>query len=190
VNLTSFLRFTGVSSIITGVLFLSMVIWYNISSLEAIGSYLNLIGMAFLLLALVGIYLRQMNAIGIFGFIIFLISFIGAVLWSGFGWVGAFVVPALEEVAPEILSGSPPAMINLGMSLSMFTFFGGMLLYGLVTAWKGILPRGGALLLALVPILEFIPYGSTVAQPLAGVALIWLGYALWKGNYEEVGTGK
>lgn len=167
-----------------------MAIWYNISSLEAIGSYLNLIGMAFLLLALAGIYLRQMNAIGIVGFIIFLISFIGAVLWAGFGWVGAFVVPALEEVAPEIVSGDPPEMINLGLTLSMVTFFGGMLLFGLVTAWKAILPRGGALLLALVPILEFIPYGSNVAQPLAGVALIWLGYALWKGNYEEVGTGK
>lgn len=187
-NLSSFLRFTGVCSIIAGILFLSLAIWYN-TSLGQFGAYVNLIGMAFLLLGLVGIYLRQMNAVGILGFFIFILTFIGAALWTGFGWVSAFVVPVLEEVAPEILADAPPAPLNIGMSISMFSFFIGLLLFGLVTAWKRILPRGAAILLVLVPILDFIPIGSYVAQPLAGVALIWLGYSIWKGNYEEVGQG-
>jgi hypothetical protein len=186
--MTSFLRFTGVCSIIAGVLFLSLAIWYN-TSLGEFGSFVNLIGMAFLLLGLVGIYLRQINAVGILGFIIFIVSFIGAVLWAGFGWVGAFVVPVLEDVAPEILNDSPPALINTGITVSMIFFFVGLLLFGLVTAWKGILPRVPALIFVIVPILDFIPVGSYIAQPLAGVALIWIGYSIWKGNYEEVSPG-
>ena len=187
-NLSSFLRFTGVCSIISGILFLSLAIWYN-TSLGQIGAYVNLIGMVFLLFGLVGIYLYQMNAVGVFVFITFVLFFIGTALWMGFGWVEVFVIPALEEIAPEILADSPPALLNIGMFTSLIFFFVGLLLFALVTAWKGIHPRGAAILLVLVPFLDFIPFGSYVGQPLAGVALIWLGYSIWKGKYEEVGHG-
>lgn len=141
--------------------------------------------MAILPLGLFGIYLRQREAVGIVGFIVFVLSVIGTVMWAGFGWAGAFVVPVLEDLAPEILSDSPPGLINVGLMVSLVSFFIPILLLGLVTAWKGILPRGAGILLVIVPILDFIPYGSYVAQPLAGVSLLWLGYAIWKGEYQE-----
>jgi hypothetical protein len=183
------MRFTGLCSMIAGVLFLSLSVFYNVSSLSGIGSFVNLLGMALLALGLVGIYLRQMNAVGVFGFIVFLIAFIGTILWAGWGWAGAFIVPVLEDLAPELVKDVPPGLISTGMMISLLTFFGGLVLFGIVTALKGILPRGAAILLIIVPILDFIPYGSAIAQPLAGVALLWLGYAVWKGNYEEANTG-
>lgn len=188
-NLTSFLRFTGFCLFIAGILFLSTAIFYYVSSLERIGTYIDLIGMALLLLGLVGLYIRQMNEVGVVGLIIFLIAFLGAVLWAGAGWSTTFILPVLDEQAPQILSDPPPALIGTGYGVSLYTFFGGMLLFALITAWKGILPRVAAILLAVVPILDFVPFGHFVSQPLAGVALIWLGYSLWKGNYEDVSTG-
>jgi hypothetical protein len=167
---------------ITGLLFLSLAIWYN-TSLGGFGAFVNLAGMALLPLGLVGIYLCQREAVGVWGFIILVLAIIGTVLWAGFGWASAFVVPVLEDLAPEILKDSPPGLIGTGLMISLVTFFLPLFLFALMTAWKGILPRVAAILLVLVPILDFIPFGNYVAQPLAGVSLLWLGYSIWKGNY-------
>lgn len=180
-NVSSFIRFAGLCSIIAGILFVSLSIWYNIS-MDAFGSYVDLIGMLFLSVGLVGLYLRQVNAFGILGFFVFLLAFFGSIMWTGHSWVVSFLVPSLEKSAPALLD-NPPAGLMTGISLSLYPFFIGMLLFGILTAVKGVLPRWPAILLILVPILDFIPYGQIVAQPLAGIAFIWLGYALWKANH-------
>jgi hypothetical protein len=181
----SFLRFSGLSLIVTGVLFVSFAILYSISSLQPLAHYLNLIGMLFLLLGTVGTYLRQMHAFGILGFTTFLIYFLGAGMWTGFGWASAFVLPALEEHTPHLVSDSLPDQINIGLMISLISFFVGMLLYHLVTAVKAVLPRWPALVLVVVPIIDFIPFGNYLAQPIAGVAFIWIGYTLMNGKYED-----
>lgn len=177
-TMSSFIRFTGFCSVIAGLLFLSLAIWYNTSQ-EAFGSYLDLIGMLLLSLGLVGMYLRQINEFGLAGFIVFLLAFLGAAMWTGHSWVNAFLVPVLEESAPAVLD-DPPSLLMTGVSLSLYPFFLGILLFGLMTALKGVLPRWPAITLVIVPILDFIPYGSYVAQPLAGAAFVWLGYAMCK----------
>lgn len=179
-TLSSFIRFTGLCSVIAGILFVSLSIWYN-TGMHAFGAYVDLIGMLFLLLGLSGMYLVQAKAFGKAGFIVFLIVFFGAAMWTGHSWVNAFLIEVLEKAAPEVLE-EPPAKLMTGISLSLYPFFLGLLLFGLFTALKGILPRWPALILVIVPILDFIPYGSYVAQPLAGAALVWLGYSVWKGN--------
>ena len=181
----SFIRFSGLCLIITGVLFISFAILYSISSLKTMAAYVNLMGMLAFLLGLVGMYFRQMQVLGKFGFITFLIYFFGAGMWTGFGWFSAFAVPALEEHAPQLVSSSLPDQMNMGLIISLFSFFVGMFLFNLLTAVKGILPRWAALLLVIVPIVDFIPIGNYLAQPLAGVSFIWLGYSLWKGPYKE-----
>ncbi|MFJ5716218.1 hypothetical protein [Neobacillus sp. NPDC093127] len=108
----------------------------------------------------------------------------GAGMWTGFGWADVFVVPALGKHAPQLVNTLPEQM-NMGLIISLFSFFGGMFLFNLLTAVKGILPRWAALLLVIVPIIDFIPIGNYLAQPLAGVSFIWLGYSLWKGPYKE-----
>ncbi|MBT2689432.1 hypothetical protein J7I93_14660 [Bacillus sp. ISL-47] len=184
-TVSSFLRFSGLCLIFTGILFVLFAIMYSISSLRTLASYVNLIGMLFLLLGIAGMYVRQMQDMGKFGFIAFLIYFWGAGMWTGFGWSEAFVIPVLKENAPHLFSGSIPNQINIGLMISLFSFFIGMLVFNLLTAVKAILPRWAALILVIVPIIDFIPIGNYLAQPLAGIAFIWLGSSLWNGKYEE-----
>ncbi|MFF2447037.1 hypothetical protein ACFVSW_08025 [Neobacillus sp. NPDC058068] len=183
----SFIRFSGLCLIFTGVLFISFAILYSISSLKTMAAYVNLLGMLVLLLGIAGMYFRQMQILGKWGFITFLIYFLGAGMWTGFGWSDVFVVPALEKHAPQLVNTLPEQM-NMGLIISLFSFFGGMFLFNLLTAVKGILPRWAALLLVIVPFIDFIPIGNYLAQPLAGVSFIWLGYSLWKGTYKEEET--
>ncbi|WP_409275128.1 hypothetical protein V1499_07615 [Neobacillus sp. SCS-31] len=180
---SSFIRMTGLCGIISGLLTISLSVWDNIS-MGALGSYVSLIAMLFLLFALIGIYLVNAKQLGKPGFGVFLLTFFGAGMWTGHGWVMAFVVPVLEESAPAILE-KPPALLMTGVSLSLYPFFIGLILFGILLALKGILPKGAAILMILVPILDFIPYGSYVAQPLSGVAILWLGWVLWKEKYNK-----
>lgn len=177
-TVSSFIRFGAMSSIIAGILTVSLSLWYNIS-MEAFGSYVNLISMLFLVLGIVGLYLYQAKEFGTIGFIIFLLTFFGAIMWAGHGWVEAFMISILEETAPAILENPPPLLMT-GVALSLYPFFIGLLLFGLWTAIKGVLPRIPAIVLILVPIVDFIPYGFFISQPLAGVAIAWLGFSVWK----------
>lgn len=182
-SLSSLLRVCGILSVIGGLLFLAMPVWYNVSS--EVGAFVDLVGLVLLLFGIIGIYLRQIKESGLVGLITFIFALIGTVLWTSFKWASAFVVPVLEKQAPEIIN-TPADLLEIGMGISLFSFFIGWFLFALATAWKGVLPRWGAILLILAMITEFIPYGYYVAQPLAGLGFIWLGYFLWKGKYEEV----
>lgn len=149
--------------------------------MQAFSSYVDLISMLLLVLGIVGLYLYQAKEFGTIGFIIFLLTFFGAIMWAGHSWVNAFVAPILEKTAPEIIV-EPPTLLITGVALSLYPFFLGLLLFGLWTAIKGVLPRAPAVLLIVVPILDFIPYGYYLSQPLAGVAILWLGFSIWKGT--------
>ena len=63
--------------------FLSTVIWDS-TSLDEFGSFVSLAATVLLVFGLVGFYLRQITAFGVFGFIVFIITMIGTVLWAGF----------------------------------------------------------------------------------------------------------
>ncbi|OCA85817.1 hypothetical protein A8F94_13170 [Bacillus sp. FJAT-27225] len=178
---SGFLRFTGLCGMVSGVLILSLSVWYN-ASMEEIGSFVDLAGMLLLPIALIGIYLINMRNFGKLGFGVFLLTFLGAIMWAGHSWVNAFVVPVLEAAAPGVLEEVPPLLMT-GVSLSLYPFFVGLLLFGLFLALKGILPKGAGIILVLVPILDFVPYGSFLAQPLAGLSFIWLGYTIWSERY-------
>ncbi|WP_059173882.1 hypothetical protein [Bacillus sp. FJAT-27445] len=180
---SSFIRFTGLCGMVTGVLSFSLLFWYN-TSMERFGSYVDLIAMLFLLLALIGIYLVNAKHFGKVGFGVFLLTFFGAAMWTGHSWVNAFVVPVLEESAPAVLEKVPPLLMT-GVSLSLYPFFIGLILLGILLALKGVLPKGAGIMMVLVPILDFIPYGTYVAQPLAGIAILWLGHSIWKEKYNK-----
>jgi hypothetical protein len=183
-NKASFMRFSGICSVIAGILYLSLVIWSS-TSLDELGSVASLIATVLLVFGLVGLYLRQMNAFGLFGFIVYVITTIGTVLWAGFMWVGTFVLPVLQERAPELAKGAPPGLANVGLQISLYTFFISLLLFGFLTAVKRVLPRWAGIILILAVILNFIPFAQVVAPLLLGISLIWLGICVSKGEYEE-----
>ena len=137
-------------------------------------------------LGLVGLYAIQTEQAGTLGLIAFLVTVIGIVMIAGAQWGAAFLGPWLAEVAPEILDTEPSAFFIAGLVLSFLLFALGWLLFGLASLRARVLPRGASILMMVGAVLFFamlfleLP-GSTVVL---GVALAWMGYALWTGAGE------
>jgi hypothetical protein len=73
----------------------------------AIQQLLFLLGVVFVLLGLVGLYVRQSEAAGTLGLVGFLVAFAGTVLIAGFLWAGAFIAPALVDTLPPYTRRRP-----------------------------------------------------------------------------------
>lgn len=137
-------------------------------------------------LGLVGLYAIQTEQAGTLGLIAFLVTIIGIVMVAGAQWGAAFLGPWLAEVAPAILDTEPTGLFVAGFILSFLLLALGWLLFGLASLRARVLPRGSSILMMVGAVLFFamlfleLP-GSTVVF---GVALAWMGYALWAGAGE------
>lgn len=137
-------------------------------------------------LGLVGLYAIQTEQVGTLGLIAFLVSYFGIVMTAGAQWGAAFLGPWLAEVAPAILDTEPTGLFVAGFILSFLLFALGWLLFGLASLRTRVLPQGSSILMMVGAVLFFamlfleLP-GSTVVF---GVALAWMGYALWAGAGE------
>ena len=137
-------------------------------------------------LGLVGLYAIQTEQVGTLGLIAFLVSYFGIVTTAGAQWGAAFLGPWLAEVAPAILDTEPTGLFVAGFILSFLLFALGWLLFGLASLRARVLPQGSSILMMVGAVLFFamlfleLP-GSTVVF---GVALAWMGYALWAGAGE------
>jgi hypothetical protein len=138
-------------------------------------------------LGLVGLYAYQAENAGTLGLIGFVTLFTGTVLAAGSAWSEAFFGAWLAEASPELLDGDPAGVLVAGALLTLGLFALGGLLFGLASLRAGALPRGasvllmiGALLYPLLGLLE-VPFVGV----LFGVAVAWLGYALWSATAAE-----
>ncbi len=134
-----------------------------------------------LLVGLVGMYLHHSEAAGVLGLIGFLAALLGTSLVMGAFWSDLFVTPALAQEVPELLNAEePPALVDLGFTLSFSLFALGWLLFGLSVLRARIYPRAAALLLIVGAALTFIPLPATGI--VFSAAVIWLGFlALTRG---------
>jgi hypothetical protein len=199
---SNLIRWAGLSAIVGGVIyagiqpihppdFLSSVTttkWGIIISLKLTMCFLFLIGIA-------GIYVRQVEKagwLGLAGFVLFSLSW---ALQSGFVFAEIFILPPLASVTPQfvdsylgVVNGSPGEM-NIGAIIPAYAFVGilyllGGMLFGIATFRAGVLPRWPAGLLAvtaiLTPAAALFPHEIQrfAAMPM-GIAIAWLGYALW-----------
>jgi hypothetical protein len=202
-------RWAGLSAIVAGVIyagiqpihppdFLSSVTttkWAIIISLKLTMCFLFLIG-------IVGIYVRQVEKagwLGLTGFVLFSLSW---ALQSGFVFAEIFILPPLATVTPQfvdsylgVVNGSPGEM-NIGAIIPTYAFVGilyllGGMLFGIATFRAGVLPRWPAGLLAvtaiLTPAAALFPHEIQrfAAIPM-GIAIAWLGYALWSEERNKV----
>jgi len=145
-----------------------------------------IMAIALITLGLVGLYARQAEQAGSLGLIAFLVAFIGTLMVAGAQWSAAFIGPWLAEVAPELLDSEPSGVLIAGFMLSFALLALGWLLFGLASLRARVLPRGAAVLLMVGAALFFVililelPASTLVL----GVALAWMGYALWTGAGE------
>jgi hypothetical protein len=120
-----------------------------------------------------------------------------------FQFAEAFITPVLGSAAPTVAEAwlgmltSAPSEINLGVLPNVYLVNGlfymvGGLLFGIATFRANVLPRWAGALLALASVLPIVlssfvphPYDRIFAVPV-GLALAWMGYALWSGRRAQV----
>lgn len=162
------------------------------------------------LLGLAGLYARQVKEagwLGLAGYLLFSLFFAHTL---AFAFTEAFILPHLATASPTfvesflgIFNGNPGEM-DLGALPALYAVAGfgyvlGGLLFGIATLRAGILPRWAGGLLAVGAVAPFVlaqlphPLDRTFAVPV-GIALAWLGYALWSERREQAeeptpGTG-
>jgi hypothetical protein len=202
------IRWAGLSAMVAGICYVivglfhpleilstvTTIPWIIVHTLASAMCFFGIVGIA-------GLYARQVEKfgwLGLAGFVLFSLWF---AFMLGFTSVEAFILPPLAAVAPKFVEGflgmftSTASEVNLGVlpMLWMLTaplYMLGGLLFGIATFRAGILPRwaGGLLAVgtALGPVAALLPqeYKTVVAVPV-GLALVWLGYALWSERRKQ-----
>jgi hypothetical protein len=170
--------------------------WVVIQSLKFSMALLGLLGLA-------GIYARQVEKAGWLGLAGYLLFSLFYVFTAAMVFAQAFILPQLATQAPQFVEGflgvitSAPSEVSLGPIPTIYKltglagYFLGGVLFGIATFRAHILPRWSGGLLAfgvLLPILtsSLIPHplDRILAVPM-GLALMWMGYALWSERREQ-----
>ena len=209
VTASSLIRWSGLAALVAGLIFagiqpihppdvLSSVTtgeWAIITTLKLAMCLLFLIGIA-------GIYASQVERAGWLGLAGFLLLTLSWWLQTAFVFAEAYILPELANAAPQfvesflgIVNPGSPVEMNIGVLPAAYGLLGilymlGGLLFGIATLRAGILPRWPAGLLAvaalLTPAAALLPHDiQRLAAIPVGLALAWLGYALWSERSER-----
>lgn len=168
--------------------------WAIVHVLACAMSFFGLIG-------LTGLYVRQAAKVGLLGLVGYVLLNLWLVLIMGFSFVEAFVLPHVASTAPAFVDAwmkmfnGPASDYDLGALPTVWLLSGpiyilGGLTFGIATFRARILPRWAGALLAigtlLAPVAVLFPNAAQpkIAIPV-GLALAWLGYALWTDHRTE-----
>lgn len=199
---STLIRWAGLAAVAAGVIFAGIqpihppdVLASVTTSAWAIIMPVKIAMCLLFLVGITGIYTRQAKESGWLGLAGFLLLNLSWALNLAFIFSEAFVVPLLATTAPTFVDGffgifnGQPVEMNLGMLPALYALTGllymlGGLLFGIATFRAGILPRPAAALLAVVSVLTpaaaLLPHEiQRLAGMPVGIALAWLGYALW-----------
>jgi hypothetical protein len=159
----------------------------------------------FAVLALIGVtgmYLPQVKKTGVLGLIGYLIIGAGYLTMFAVEVIGLVVIPTIAHSAPGYVSdilavatnGTPVGDIGAFTTLSLVgaaTYLSGGLVFGIALFRAGVLARWACVLLAVAtPLSLAIPLLPMVNQRWfavpTGLALIALGYSLWRESRSRV----
>ena len=206
---TTLFRWAGLSAIVAGLCFIIIGMFHpaNVPSAVTTATWVNVHIAAtalgfFGLFGMAGLYARQAEKSGWLGLAGFVLFTVWMMLVSGFSFVEAFILPKLASESPAFVeaflgmfSGAANE-IDLGILPTIWNISGpmyilGPMLFGIATFRAGILPRWAGALLALN--ILWVPLGAVVSpayQPMImipiGIAMAWLGYALFSERRAQV----
>ena len=196
------IRWAGISAIVAGICYVLVGVFHPLNIASSVTTprwmIVHVLAMAmsfFGLLGVAGLYARQAEKSGWLGLAGYLLFSLWLALILGFTFVEVFILPAVASSAPAFVEGwlgmftGTASTIDLGALPMVWTLTGpiyilGGLLFGIATFRARILPRWAGILLAvgtvIGPVAVLFPpeYQPKVAVPV-GLALAWLGYALW-----------
>lgn len=201
---SNLIRWAGLSAMGAGILFVVIQAIHPLDVLPSVTTarwaivHYVAIAMCFLgLLGVTGIYARQVEEAGWLGLAGYLLLSLFYAITLAFQFIEALISPLLATEAPKFVEGflgivtGAPSEVSLGalpLVYALTGFVGYMLggvLFGIAIFRAGILPRWAGGLLAVGVVLPLIgtgllphPLDRIFAVPV-GVALAWLGYALW-----------
>ncbi|CAN7264087.1 hypothetical protein LJR153_001212 [Paenibacillus sp. LjRoot153] len=206
---SSLIRWAGLSAMVAGIFYVVVGIFHQPNILSSVTTtqwaIVHALATAmcfFFLLGITGLYARQVKEAGWLGLAGFLLFSLNWVLTAPFTMAEFTILPLLATEAPTLAEGfigiftSSAGETNFGLLANLWTltaplYILGGLLFGIATFRARILPRLAAGLLAvgcvLAPVAALLPpeHEPKVAVPV-GVALAWLGYALWSERREQV----
>lgn len=209
ITTTSLTRAAGLSAVVAGLLFIAVQVnhphldvalvttteWVVRESMKLCLAVLALIGIT-------GMYLSQTKKAGVLGLVGYLILGAGFLIMLTVQVVGVVVLPVLAQTAPGYVSdvlavagggkavGDIGAMLTLSL-LGSLTYLAGGLVFGIALFRANVLARWASALLASATILTMaiplLPWLNPrlFAVP-TGVALIGLGYSLWRQQRTQV----
>ncbi|HET6659621.1 MAG TPA: hypothetical protein VFH16_06870 [Rubrobacter sp.] len=200
---SSLIRWSGLAALVAGLIFAGIQPIHPADVLSSVttGAWTITISLKFamcllFLIGIAGIYARQVEEAGWLGLVGFLLLILCWWLQTGYVFTDLFTLPVLATAAPQfvesflgIVNPGSPVEMNIGALPAAYGFIGilymlGGLLFGIATLRAGILPRWPAGLLAvaavLTPAAALLPHAiQRLAAIPVGIALAWLGYALW-----------
>ena len=207
---STLIRLAGLSAVLAGLGFIivgmfhplnvpsavTTATWVNVHIVATLMCFFGLFGMA-------GLYAKQVERSGWLGLAGFVLFSLWLALSLPFLFLEAFILPHLAIESPAFVEGflgmltGASSTVELGFLPTLWNISGpllilGLLLFGIATFRARVLPRWAGALLALgavlVPIGALVPpeYQAKLIMVPVGLALAWLGYALFSERREQV----
>ena len=201
---TTLFRASGVAASVAGLIFVGVQINHphldatSITTTDVIArNSLKLLMAALALAGLTGMYLRQVTKIGFLGLLGYVLFSAGFLLMLGTQFVAAFILPTLAHSAPDYVSdviaaaNNGTAIGDIGLMQTVIyvtgiAYLAGGFIFGIALFRANVLARWASALLAVGTLatiaISIMPqYERLFAIP-TGVALIGLGYSLWRSQ--------
>lgn len=198
------IRWSGLTLILAGLLFglfpfahpnhdpdgFRGAIWVPAHLMPNVGAIVALFG-------LIGVFVRQLRAAGWLGVIAFVATIVGTASFVSGLMIEAFIIPYMSLAFPEvILDDTPPPGIGEAFVVIRMLFMLGFILVGAAVIRAGLLPRGVGMLLIVATLVN--TFGDIlIGEPAFyfgsvtfGIALGWLGAALWNDRGGRPGASR
>jgi hypothetical protein len=200
---TTLFRAAGLAAVAAGLIFIGVQINHPHSDVTAVTTTdwavrnsLKILMAALALAGITGMYLRQVQQIGVLGLVGYLLFGAGYLLITSTALVSAYVLPSLADTDPgyvnDVLAAATGGTVqgDIGLLQNVIqvqgiAFLAGGLVFGIALFRARVLARWAAVLLAVgsvvTVLLSVMPdaFYRFLAFP-NGIAMVGLGYSLWR----------